>query len=171
MPDPTTLVDGTPVRVRSLGPEDHDEFVAAFQGLSASSRYTRFLSPMERLTDAEVRYFLAVDHHDHEALVVTAQETGERLGIGRYVRLEDRPEAAEVAFTVADAWQGRGVGSFLLDALAERARENGITVFTAEMLASNHAMRALFEHLGEVAWSSAGDAVLLAEAPLGPPAG
>lgn len=171
MPDPTTLADGTPVRVRALRPEDHDEFVAAFQALSPSTRYTRFLSPMERLTDAEVRYFLAVDHHDHEALVVTAQETGERLGLGRYVRLEDRPEAAEVAFTVADGWQGRGVGSFLLDALAERARENGITVFTAEMLASNHAMRALFDHLGGATYSAGGDAVLLAEAPLGPPAG
>ena len=84
---------------------------------------------------------------------------------------EDRPEAAEVAFTVADGWQGRGVGSFLLDALAERARENGITVFTAEMLASNHAMRALFEHLGDVRWADTGDAVLLAAAPVGPRGG
>ena len=98
MPTPTTLADGTPVRVRSLQPEDHDEFVAAFEGLSASSRYTRFLSPMERLTEAEVRYFLAVDHHDHEALVVTAQEMS---GWVAATCLEDRPAAESPAGRLA----------------------------------------------------------------------
>jgi GNAT superfamily N-acetyltransferase len=160
------LLDGTPVRVRPVRPEDREEFVAAFDRLSADSRYTRFLSPVERLTEREIDYFLDVDHRDHEALVVTREGSGERLGIGRYVRLAEREEAAEVAITVADAWQHRGVGTVLLAALARRALANDVYVFTAEMLASNHAMRSLFDQLGGVTFTPIGDGVVFAEAEL-----
>lgn len=166
MPAAYELLDGTPVRVRPVRPEDREDFVAAFDHLSADSRYTRFLSPIDHLSEREIEYFLDVDHRDHEALVAIDDASGERIGIARYVRLADREDAAEVAFTVVDAWQHRGVGTVLLTALAQRALANEVYVFTAEMLASNHAMRSLFDQLGGVTFTPAGDGVVLAEAEL-----
>jgi len=165
-PTPIELLDGTPVRIRPVRYEDRDDFVEAFNRLSDDSRYTRFLMPVERLTEQEISYFLDVDHRDHEALVVIDEETGARVGIGRYVRLEEREEAAEVAITVADEWQHRGVGSVLLAALSRRALANDVFVFTAEMLASNHAMRSLFDQLGGVTFTAIGEGVVFAEAEL-----
>lgn len=149
------LPDGIPVRIRPLRVTDRDEFVAAFAGLSDASRYTRFLMPVERLSSAEVDYFLDIDHHTHEALVAIHAETDERLGIGRYVSTPAAPDEAEVALTIADAWQGRGVGSVLLDALADLARQRGIRRLTAEVLVENTAMRALFARLPHARWSPA----------------
>ncbi len=158
------LPDGTPVRIRALRPSDRDEFVAAFARLSERSRYTRFLTPIDHLSSAEVDYFLAIDHRTHEALVATHAETGERLGIGRYVSTPAAPDSAELAFTVADAWQGRGVGGVLLDALVALARERGIARFTAEMLSENVAMRHLFDRLPGATWHAAGAGVVAASA-------
>ena len=70
--------------------------------------------------------------------------------MARYVRDADRPHAAEAAVSVIDAMQGRGLGGLLLRRLCHRAAQNGIRVFTAELLTSNHSMLQLFEKLGEV---------------------
>ncbi len=162
----TLLKDGTPIRMRPVRAEDRDEFVAAFEGLSATSRYTRFMTPMVHLTDAEVAYFLDVDHQDHEAIVATDEASGDRIGIGRYVRDPERPERAEIAITVADEWQGRGVGTALLGRLAELAIDRGIMVFTAEMLGTNTSMRTIFDRLGPATHTSTGDGAMHAEVAL-----
>ena len=72
------------------------------------------------------------------------------VGVARYVREAERPHVAEAAVTVADAWQHRGLGGKLLRRLCARAAENRIRVFSATLFASNDAMLALFERLGEV---------------------
>jgi GNAT superfamily N-acetyltransferase len=137
------------VAVRPIEPGDKAKLVAAFERLSEASRYRRFLSPHGQLSKAELRYLTEVDHHDHEALVALHPVTGEGVGVARYVRDSRRPDSAEIAVVVADAWQGRGVGTTLLHRLADRAREEGIRRLTALMLAENDAMAHLLGDLGE----------------------
>ena len=105
---------------------------------------------MPELSEEKVRYLTEIDHHDHEAIIALDERTGEGIGVARYVRDPQRPGVAEVAVTVIDDWQGRGLGTLLLEVLSARAREEGITTFTALMLATNQEMMDLFEALGPV---------------------
>jgi GNAT superfamily N-acetyltransferase len=153
MSDPTgTLVlrDGSRVLLRPVEPADKSLLVAGFARLSPESRYHRFLAPLPELSDAQLRYFTEVDHHDHEALAAVDPVSGRGVGVARFVRLHDRPEVAEAAVTVADDWQDRGLGTLLLEALAERARNEGITTFTGLLLATNREMLELLEHIARV---------------------
>jgi RimJ/RimL family protein N-acetyltransferase len=138
------------VEIRPIEPDDKDALARGFDRLSERSRYRRFLSPRGPLTDAELRYLTEVDHHDHEALVAVEPETGEGVGVARFVRSNEDPKLAELAVAVADDWQGHGVGSLLAAELAKRAREEGITCFTALALAENDAMLGILQELGDV---------------------
>jgi protein lysine acetyltransferase len=142
-----TLRDGSRATVRPICPEDAEPLRAGFERLSQESRYRRFLAPMQRLTGAMLRYLTDVDHHDHEALVAVGAD-GTLIGVARFVRRPSDPEAAEVAVTVADDHQGRGLGTALLGLLADRARAEGIRRFIALMLADNREMLELIEDLG-----------------------
>lgn len=134
--------------VRPIEPGDKELLASGFEQLSDRSRYNRFLAPTDHLTSAMLRYFTEVDHHDHEALLAIHPDTREGVGVGRYVRSEDDPTRAEAAITVTDPWQGKGVGSLLLDLLSGRARDEGITHFRAVVLGSNRQMLDLLEGLG-----------------------
>ena len=81
-----------------------------------------------------------VDHRDHEALVALAPGSGQLVGVARFIRNPREPDQAEVAVTVIDSWQRRGLGAALLRELAQRAAEEGIRHFTAEILAENRPM-------------------------------
>jgi RimJ/RimL family protein N-acetyltransferase len=152
-----TLRDGSAVLIRPVQPEDKELFVAGWEHLSQESRYRRFMGAKGSLSSRDLAYFTEVDHVDHEALGAREAETGEGVGVARYVRLRDTPEVAEAAVAVVDAWQGRGVGGELLRRLTERAQENGIKRFHASLFAMNRAMLALFEELGEVEVQHAGE--------------
>ena len=142
--------DGTRVRIRQGRRSDRELLLRGFQRLSPESRYRRFLAPMPRLPEAAVRQLTDIDHQDHEAMVALDEQGTEPVGDACYVRDPDRPEAAEVAVTVVDDWQGRGVGTLLLEVISVRAREEGIRTFTAWMLARNREMMDLFRRLGPV---------------------
>jgi RimJ/RimL family protein N-acetyltransferase len=146
--DVVELRDGARVRVRPIRPEDKPRLLEAFERLGAGSRYRRFLAHRNELSVDELASLTEVDHHDHEAIAVSDPETGQGIGIARYVREPERPDVAEAAVTVVDDWQGRGVGGLLLRRLAERAREEGIREFHATLLTDNRAMLALFRRLG-----------------------
>jgi GNAT superfamily N-acetyltransferase len=141
---------GAEIEIRPIEPDDKDALASGFDRLSERSRYRRFLSPRGPLSAAELRYFTEVDHRNHEALVAVDPQTGEGVGVARFVRSEEDDEVAEMAVAVADDWQGHGVGSRLTAALAKRARQEGISSFTALALAQNDAMVNLLEELGEV---------------------
>jgi GNAT superfamily N-acetyltransferase len=143
------LPDGADVEVRPIRPDDKETLAAAFENLSDQSRYQRFFSPHARLTQKELRYFTEVDHSAHEAIIALEPGTGAGLGVARYVRSKADPGTAEIAVAVIDAWHGRGVGTALLDALADRAREEGIERFSAVILADNEPMLSLFDDFGE----------------------
>ena len=142
------LRGGTTVHVRPVGPEDKDLIRGGFERLSPESRYRRFLVPLPKLHDRMLRFLTEVDHRDHEALLTLDTVTGELVGVARFVRLESDPTSAEVAVTVVDDWQGQGLGTALLDALAERAREEGVTRFTGVALAQNREVLGLLGKLG-----------------------
>jgi len=147
------------VLVRPIEPEDRAALAAGFERLSEQSRYRRFFSPMRRLSPGQLDYLTLVDHHDHEAIVAFDDESGDIIGVARYVRTGD--DIAEPAITVADDWQGRGIGSSLLDALVRRAHEEGIHRFEATVLADNPAAIAVLSQLGDTTTSRGGPEVEL----------
>jgi GNAT superfamily N-acetyltransferase len=93
------------------------------------------------------RYFTDLDHHDHEALGALNHADGRGVGIARYVRDADDPQAAEIAVTIIDDWQGLGLGTELVAQLPERARSEGIRRFTALVTADNPAMAGLLRNV------------------------
>ncbi len=147
---PVTLGDGSRVRIRQGHRSDRELLLRGFARLSSESRYRRFLVPMAALTDEMVRSLMEVDHHDYEAMIALDAETGEGIGVARYVRSRDRAGVAELAVTVIDDWQGKGVGTLLLEVLSARARAEGITTFSALLLARNEEMMDLLRRLDPV---------------------
>lgn len=144
------LRDGRRVTVRPVRPADAALLAAGFARLSEESRFRRFLAPMRRLTPRQLDFLTDVDHHDHEAIGAVVVEDGVETGVGvaRFVRFTARPHEADLALTVSDEWQGRGLGGLLLRRLARRAREEGVTRFTADVLATNRAVLHLLRSLG-----------------------
>lgn len=147
---PVKLRDGSRVRLRQGRPSDRELLLRGFDRLSPESRYRRFLAPMPDLPDTMVRYLTDIDHHHHEAIIAIDEETGDGLGVARFVRSDEPTDAAEVAVTVIDDWQGRGLGTLLLEVLSARAREEGIRTFSALMLAANDQMMDLLKALDSV---------------------
>ncbi|MGD0607965.1 MAG: GNAT family N-acetyltransferase [Streptosporangiaceae bacterium] len=148
VPHRITLRSGQRVLVRALRPDDGPGLVEAFEQLSEISRYRRFFVVKPHLSEQSVAYFTNVDHHDHEALVAVAPDSGQLVGVARFIRDPEKPDQAEVAVTVIDSWQRHGLGAVLLSKLAQRAAEEGVRRFTAEILAENQPMLTLAHRLG-----------------------
>lgn len=143
-----TLRDGSTVRIARVTPRDAPLIADGFERLSAETRRLRFLTSKPTLSRAELKYLTEVDGHRHEALGAIDPRTGQGIAVARFVRDREDPSRAEVAVTVADEWQHRGLGSLMLDRLAERAREEGITHFTALVAGDNPAMQPFLKALG-----------------------
>jgi acyl-CoA synthetase (NDP forming)/GNAT superfamily N-acetyltransferase len=140
------LSDGSTVHIRQISPDDADRIVALHARFSERTRYLRYFSPYPRIPARDLARFVNVDHRDREALVMASGD--DLIAVGRYERLGPQASDAEVAFVVEDAHQGRGVGSLLLEHLAEAARTVGITRFVAEVLPENRPMLRVFHEAG-----------------------
>ena len=138
------LRDGGTAVVRPIRPDDAELLVAFYARVSEQSKYFRFFAPYPRLSARDVRRFTQLDYADRVGLVVTVAER--MIAVGRYDRSSSR--TAEVAFLVEDEHQGRGIGSVLLEHLAQAARENGIERFEAEILPENRRMADVFSEAG-----------------------
>ncbi len=144
-------------------------FVAGWERLSPESRFRRFFTPMPQLSESLLSYFTHPDQVDHVA--IAAAELGEDgsegdgLGVARFIRLIERPEAADVAVAVIDDWHGRGLGTALVARLVDLARECDLTLLTADVLDENRAMRAVFDQLGAT-WTRGEPGARHAEIPL-----
>ena len=137
--------DGLRYRVRPIRPDDASRLVAFHEQLSTRSVYLRFFTVHPTLSETEVRRFTTVDYVDRLALVAMVEDR--LIAVARYDRAPGATEA-EVAFVVADDYQHHGIGSTLLDDLADAARARGVTAFRADTLAENHAMLDVFRHTG-----------------------
>jgi RimJ/RimL family protein N-acetyltransferase len=154
------LSDGGTVHVRPVRPSDAERLVAFHGRLSHQSVYYRFFSPRPRLSQDDVTRFTTVDYDDRMALVALLGD--DLIGIASYDRWPGRREA-EVAFTVDDEHQGRGVATVLLEHLAVIARSHGMTRFTAEVLPENRKMLSVFKRAGFQAKSRFADGVVEVE--------
>lgn len=149
------------MQVRAIEPSDREQLAEGYARLGEESRYRRFLVPMAELTPEMLAYLTDIDHVDHEALVATDKVSGTGIGVARYARSSEDQTIAEVAVTVDDTWQGRGVGTVLLRQLAARAQQNGISQFSALALAANEASVRVLESLGETRRMPEGELVEL----------
>jgi RimJ/RimL family protein N-acetyltransferase len=148
--DPFTLPSGEEVAFRHIRPDDKENLAAAFGRLSPESQHKRFLAAKPRLSASDLRYLTEIDGFDHVAvLAVLADDPDAILGVGRFVRLTDLPDTAEVAIVVGDPFQGKGLGRELGRRLADEAREHGVARFTATLLGDNVAAHRLFHTISD----------------------
>ncbi|MEX1368351.1 MAG: GNAT family N-acetyltransferase [Nannocystaceae bacterium] len=164
------LRDGTRVRLRPIRPADKQRLADGLHRLSPQSRYLRFFTNKERLTETELRYLTEVDGEDHFALGVSRidehGQEGDGLGIGRFVRLADEPRVAEPALAVLDDAQGKGLGRLLMLRLIAAAAERGIVTFRCDFLAINSSMQDLLRDVAPEVEFEADGPVVTAEFPL-----
>ena len=161
-----TLRDGARVVLRPIVREDKPLLAASFERLSEESRYRRFFTPKNELSAAELDYLVDVDHRDHEAIIAIEPSSGEMLGVARYVRSKADAEVADVAVTVADDWQGRGLGRALADRLTYRARREGVRRFSAVVQSDNRPSLGLAADFGDAGdLSDNGEVELVIELP------
>ena len=139
--------DGTALMLRPVLPGDTERTNHPSVEFSSETLYRRFMStraPSAALMD----YLFQVDYVDHFVWVLVDGVDGPVVADVRFVRNVDDPSSAEIAFIVADDYQGRGIGGFLMDALIVAARVCGVQRFTARMLAENLAMRHILDRFG-----------------------
>jgi protein lysine acetyltransferase len=145
-PIPVHTRDGADLLLRPVLPGDSERTLRGHVWFSSETLYRRFMSarvPSPALMD----YLAEVDYVDHFVWVMTDLD-GNPVADARFVRDDNHPDTAEIAFTVADAYQGRGIGSFLIAALSVAAQVAGVDKFSGRMLADNVAMRTIMDHFG-----------------------
>jgi RimJ/RimL family protein N-acetyltransferase len=133
--------------VRPVRTGDKAALLDLFERLTARSRLRRFLAPKPALSRKELAYFTEIDHRTHEALVAVDRD-GTFVGVARYACGPGETGVADVAFAVADAAQGRGIGTGLARLLFDDARANGIVRLQAMTLPENAAARKLLGRTG-----------------------
>jgi acetyltransferase len=154
-----TLRDGAHVVVRPIRPEDRQIEKEFVQRLSDESKYFRFMSALRELNNTMLDRFTQIDYDREMALIAVVCENGQEteIGVARYI-VDSEGVDCEFALAVADAWQGRGVGSILILDLIEVARARGIRVMEGIVMAGNHKMLGLMHALGFSIRSEPGDA-------------
>ena len=148
--------DGRAVRVRPIRPEDAGREMRFFAGLSERSRYQRFMQYLSTLSERMLARFTQLDYDRELALVALWED--EFIAVGRYAPNEDGV-TAEFALTVADAWQGKGLGRVLLERLCDAARAAGYRALYGQILHANRDMLELAAHVGFTEHSQEGDTV------------
>lgn len=160
------LRDGSEVAIVPMEATDSARLMRFHGTLSQETTYMRFFFFHPELSESETHHFTHVDHQNREALVVVARD--EIVAVARFDRLDETSDA-EVAFVVADSWQGRGIGSLLFDRLARLARERGVTRFVADTLSRNKHMLTVFHRAGLPATERVSDGVVHLTLDLDPP--
>ncbi len=147
------LSDVGTVAIRSLRHDDKERLLGLFRRLMRRSIYFRFLGEDKKdVTPDELAYYTEIDFENHVALAACLNEGGEEriVGVGRYTVSEESKssKSAEVMFCVGDEYQGRGIGTALLDHLVRIARTQGIEKFEGRLFASNSRMFSVLEKSG-----------------------
>jgi GNAT superfamily N-acetyltransferase len=140
------------LEIRELTAGDRPALEFIFRRLGDESRYQRFLTPKRTLSPPEVGRLITVDHWHHEALIAWSPVPRAPVAVARYIRGRQF-DVAELAVTVVDEWQRRGVGTELSRALRDRAHRAGIRCFTATMLWGNRGALEVVRRLAPVVTS------------------
>jgi len=157
----TRLTDGTPVLIRPIGPEDAEREQAFVRGLSAESRYFRFMNTLSELSPQLLERFTHPDPRREIALVALVQDCGnappaqagpgqagtEQVGVARCIQAAEHGPG-EFAVVVADRFHGKGLGHALMQELIDCARERGWPGLEGLILRNNHPMLELMHALG-----------------------
>jgi len=144
----TSLKNGTSVVFRLIKLLDKEWLRTGYSALSFRSQFYRFISPPRQLSEKDLKYLTEVDNKNHVAVVAFALKDSHKsaVGVARYVKLADCPDSAEFAITVADAYQGMGVGTVFFRLLAEHALGNSVRNLIGYVLGENLAMLKILEH-------------------------
>jgi RimJ/RimL family protein N-acetyltransferase len=162
------LDDGQRVAFRPLRRDDRESLREAFARMSPQSRYRRFFSPLDHLSEQQLDYLTNIDFKDHVAWIAFLPDEPGAPGVGvaRWVRDRDDPEVAEAAVAVIDDYHRRGIGRALLRLLTESAVSLGVKRFQAFVLGDNDPMLTLFQSLGaHIAGAHAGTIEVLVPLP------
>lgn len=146
-PIPVQMRDGTVLHLRPVLPGDIERTTNGPVEFSSETLYRRFQS-VRSPSKSLMAYLFEVDYLDHFVFVLTDGPDGPVVADVRFVRDENNPADAEVAFIVGDAYQGRGIGTFLMYAISVAAGDDGVQRFTARVLSENYPMRAILDHFG-----------------------
>lgn len=143
------LRDGRSLRVRPITPDDKERLRDLFYRLSPRARYFRFQYTKTDITDEELEHFTHMSPPANYAYVGTMRDTGEEriVAVGRWYQ-STVPERAEIAFVVEDSIQFKGIGTVMLERLAEAAIKYRITTFLAAVLPENTRMLEVFQDSG-----------------------
>jgi GNAT superfamily N-acetyltransferase len=144
------LGDGTDIALRPFLAGDGNLLLASFDRLSAQSRYRRFLSPVPQLTGSMLAFLTSVDGVNHRAWGAVVDEPAGPVGAGvaRWVRTNTDPGVADVAVTVIDDYQGRGLGGLLLNVAVLDAFAHGVDRFEGIVLGENISSRRMLARGG-----------------------
>ncbi|MEW6132166.1 MAG: bifunctional acetate--CoA ligase family protein/GNAT family N-acetyltransferase [Pseudomonadota bacterium] len=143
------LPDGIDIRIRPIRPEDAEIEQAFVRGLSDESKYFRFVSALQELSPSMLARFTQIDYDREMALVAVLENNGKEteIGVVRYIINPDG-ESCEFALVVADAWQHKGIGHRLMEALIDIARDKGLKTMEGEVMGSNRNMLGLVTSMG-----------------------
>lgn len=144
----TARLDLLGLILRPISRADGAALAGGFARLSATSRYRRFLTPKPRLSNAEIVFLTDLDPTQHRALGAFDRRDGQLIGVARYVRYASDQERADLAVTVIDDWQRRGIGRVLVGELIGVAERDGIARLTGTTLVENAPARGLLRSLG-----------------------
>jgi acyl-CoA hydrolase/RimJ/RimL family protein N-acetyltransferase len=141
-----TFKDGLKVRFRAIRPSDVDGMRRLFYRFSDESVYYRYFSPVKTMPHAKMQEYVNVDYRGTMSMVGLVGEPGEGRVIAeaRYVQIPGGP-VADVAFVVDEAYQGKGISTFMFLNLIRIAKDRGIECFKADVLATNKGMLKVFE--------------------------
>ncbi len=145
-----TLKDGRSVIVRAIRPDDKTTILQGVSLFSNDSLYKRFHGAKTSLTSQELKYYTEIDYLHHVALLAVLKENSQAIAGGRFIAYDEdaQPRIAELAFAVADNFQGLGAGTIMLKHLIKISREIGIETLEADVLVENTAMLRVFEKSG-----------------------
>ena len=143
-------LDGRKFHFRQIDANDKELLQRGFSQVSERSKYFRFFAVHSKLTDYELKFFTEVDNINHIAWGILDESVNESVpvGVGRFVRIKDEPEIAEVAYLVVDSYQGKGLGHYLFAILNIIAARAGLKIFRYFVLAENTKALNMLKYLG-----------------------
>jgi len=141
--------DGTAIHIRPQRPDDLEREMRFVEGLSEQTLYLRLQYSSRSVSRQDIARLLDLDYRDRMAIAAHMGAAPEEviIGVSRYARIDDT-DRAECAIVVADAWQGRGVGTELMRSLGLAARRNGIHTLVGTSLAENQRIHAWARRFG-----------------------